>query len=383
MASTRLRRTVLITAISSLLLHLMLLIFFATQYIQSPPQQAQLIFADSHKNPPIPLHHQISSPVTLAARTAREFAFDPSRVKQLGLPYAPPEETSLDANNDPKEQITDQNQQTIHQHQPTTPAPNSQPDIPTPTASLQQVPQQNSPETPPLLPHSKKESTEIPTSTYNQKDTKLPPISPDTPKIPQSSETQLSKPASPSNENTTATLPSQQQPPSIKKPTPPIQHTKPPLTAAQLTSGFLAHLQNQDGDSALTIRGETRSRKPTAQELLLERYCEKIAHCIQSSHAAQSNNRPRIISTIDIENTIVIVYNKKNKQHSVHPLSLSGHKEFDDYCLFITNDARSAFPPAPASLQTDGDSLAIAFISQVHATNQGSSMKKNWFRHRP
>lgn len=324
---------------------------------------AQIIFENvPKKNTPAP-QKKPSEPVTLASKTASEFAFDPSQIKELGLPYVPPQETTLDTRNTTQqkgdEQATDPQEEptepTHQQHQQ-----NAEPDTHIETQALLASPE-NRPE--PLEENSQTIAT---TKLDGTLETLEPP----------NKSTAITPPAHnlpyPANLLKKTTLPGRR-----------AQKTKARLTAAQLTSGFITHLQNNNTDSAITIIGETRTRMPTAQELVYERYGQKLVHCIACAEMAHDKKPPRIVNVDkDTQNLIAIKYDRKNKKHSAWTHAPSGYKEFDDYCLIIVQNALNSFPPAPNSVHPEDDSLFIYYLTPIAATNQNLRSINSWQGHR-
>jgi len=135
-----------------------------------------------------------------------------------------------------------------------------------------------------------------------------------------------------------------------KKSSKPIQQPRPtslqqkPLTLAQLTKGFLEHMKDEGKHRITTIGKEGRT--PTAEQLKHERYVEKLSWCLQNSFKINSDKFP----PTEPDKTIVKVYLALNQNGTVKELKIvesSGNRSLDQFVHYIFRDASSSFPPVP------------------------------------
>lgn len=388
------RRTTIITALCSISLHMALLVLLTMQQMEYiKQQQAQLIFAESR--PKQPNKTQAQPPqatpkpqqtVTVSGRTARQYAFDPSQIKALGLPYAPPSTlSSPDAKPTPSNSSSSPDSAP---NTPSTPTPPTHATMNTLHPSTQSPTidaidpidtQQNQAETPDI---SEPLKTEDPSHKAQQKPAAQKSSLTNTPPA-QALATPTNIPSIPTHTETAAPKPSPKTAPSphsqaTQKPgANRTAQQKKPLTLAQLTSGFMAHLENKQSDSAITVIGKTSTAAPTTEQLVLERYYEKLVSCYERAHSIHNHKLNLKTAIPDGTTEILICYHTHNKTHTIHLLSSCGNKEVDDYYLFIMREASSSFPPAPRILCVDQTSFTTNFIVVSHSNSQTPSGRNN------
>jgi len=316
-------RTHFIIALLSVVLHILILFFFTMHHLSFLPAPAHLIFADpTKKNKALDTPPQQKAPpsTSWAARTERQYAFDPSQIKTVGLAYAPPHTLANDSS------------------------------CPSDTTPVDSEPVQPAPV--PLLPQEHLAVPDMPSRA--ESDAKK-----------HKTESTLDN-----KQAVDVTLPRSQQTTPNKPVSPTVQQKKSSLTLAQLTSGFIAHMANKPGDSAVSTRGD-KNKKPTAEQLIFERYQEKTYHCLLQSNNRYNNRYPDIAKYQTLELQILVTYHANGLAHNISLLSPSGHREFDDYCMFIFTDASSSFPPVPPSFLRAQNNYSIPFtiLSSPHDNN--------------
>jgi hypothetical protein len=141
---------------------------------------------------------------------------------------------------------------------------------------------------------------------------------------------------------------------------PPMQaaHTAPQAkkqlpSLAQLARGYIHALEEKPGDSTLTVHGD-KNKKPTAEQLKLERYVEKLVWQIQNSMRIHNDKHPRLnIPYHDRKNVISRIFLALNKNGSIRDVQLvssCGISSLDNFYIFVFKDAGSSFPPVPSYL---------------------------------
>lgn len=328
-----------------------MLFLLSTHHMAFLTSPAKLIFAEAKakdKALNTPPQQEIPPSTSWAARTERQYAFDQSQVKTLGLAYAPPD--NLSNNSTPPSSDTSIDSEPSQPEQssplPQTPKENTQAPI---LPQQLTVPEQSSP----LVPPQDLTAPDVPSRTESHahiKKTESPPNS--------TQQLDLTLPLSQQTKATKAAPPAQ------------AQQKKSSLTLAQLTSGFIAHMANKPGDSAVSINGD-KNKKPTAEQLIFERYQEKTYHCLLQSNNRYNNRYPDIAKYQTLELQILVTYHANGLAQNISLLSSSGHKEFDDYCMFIFKDASTSFPPVPPSFLKAHNSYSIPFtiLSSPHDNN--------------
>jgi len=149
----------------------------------------------------------------------------------------------------------------------------------------------------------------------------------------------------------------------------PASSQQKPLTLAQLTKGFLEHIKDE-GKHRITTIGQ-KGRTPTAEQLKHERYVEKLSWCLQNSFKINSDKFP----TTDPDKTIVKVYLALNKNGTVKELKIvesSGDRLLDQFVHYIFRDASSSFPPVPHYFPHNPYTITyIIEINPIHNTRIG------------
>ncbi len=119
--------------------------------------------------------------------------------------------------------------------------------------------------------------------------------------------------------------------------------TAPALTLAQLTEGFLQHLQ----ESPMAVQSD-RQGNASMEQLQHMHYCQKIIDCIVNSYKI---NKTRTISS-DAMQQAARIHLALNKNGSISILTIvqsSGNITIDQFLLHMFSDASSSFPPLPSS----------------------------------
>lgn len=122
---------------------------------------------------------------------------------------------------------------------------------------------------------------------------------------------------------------------------------KPPLSLAQLAQGFLHHLKNE-GTHAIHMLGK-KTGMPSDEQIKYERYLQKLNWCLQNSFNINKNRIPPSTSIHDTLH-ITLVLNKDGSMQQCSISKKSENPHFDQFALFIFNDASTSFPPVPSYL---------------------------------
>lgn len=118
----------------------------------------------------------------------------------------------------------------------------------------------------------------------------------------------------------------------------------PTLTLAQLTQGFMQHLQ----ESPMTVRSNNNGQA-SMEQLQQMHYMQKVIACIVNSYKIHNNSSMRGYSMQQARVQLAI-----NRDGSIHTLQLvqsSGNLTVDQFLLTMFQDAGSSFPPLPSSFK--------------------------------
>lgn len=133
--------------------------------------------------------------------------------------------------------------------------------------------------------------------------------------------------------------------------------SKPPLTLAQLTQGFLNQRKQDSGTHSISMLG--KQGLATDEQLKYERYLQKIGWCIQNSFEI---NRPRFPSLS--QNTTFKIFFAIARSGNLQQLAIhqsSGNMHVDQCVLFVFRDASTSFPPIPNYLPDDPLNIMYTF----------------------
>lgn len=125
-----------------------------------------------------------------------------------------------------------------------------------------------------------------------------------------------------------------------------------PITLAQLSAGFLDHIQANNNDSGKTLVNKDIARK-TDQEHRQLRYKEKLDKCLRDSFAIHKK-RLNMIDTRDCSPVgISMALGRNGALKEVAISSSSGNTQLDLFVLLVFQDASSSFPPVPQHIPHD------------------------------
>lgn len=137
---------------------------------------------------------------------------------------------------------------------------------------------------------------------------------------------------------------------------------KPPLSLAQLTQGFLHHLE-EGGTYGVSMIGK-KNGIPSENQLKYERYLQKLGWCLQNSYNINNYRCPAVS-----QDTIAHIHLVLNRDGTIRHLNVaksSGNMHLDQFTLFVFRDAGSSFPPVPQYLPDDP--FAITYVISIGTT---------------
>jgi hypothetical protein len=130
--------------------------------------------------------------------------------------------------------------------------------------------------------------------------------------------------------------------------------SKPPITLAELTQGFLHQRKEQSGTYGISMMGMKRGI-PSEEQMKYERYLQKLSWCIQNSFRINSHKQPAPANVTEPH-----IFFSLNRDGILQQLSIkksSGNMYVDQYILSIFRDASTSFPPVPSYLTDDPFSI--------------------------
>ncbi len=137
---------------------------------------------------------------------------------------------------------------------------------------------------------------------------------------------------------------------------------KPPasITLAQLTQGFLQHLQ----ESPMAVRGN-RDGQASMEQLQHIHYCQKIIGCVVTSYKI---NRTNTIQSHGMQPTrIQLALNRDGTIHTLNIVQSTGNHTTDQFLLHMFQDASSSFPPLPSSFKEHPYYLPLFNVDRLEA----------------
>ncbi len=137
---------------------------------------------------------------------------------------------------------------------------------------------------------------------------------------------------------------------------------KPPaaLTLAQLTQGFLQHLQ----ESPMAVQSN-RQGQVSMEQLQHIHYCQKIIGCVVNSYKI---HKTRTLQGSQMQQTrIQLALNKDGSVHTLNIVQSSGNMTIDQFLLNMFHDASSSFPPMPSSFKEQPYYLPLFNIDRLEA----------------
>src|SRR3990172_466119 len=137
---------------------------------------------------------------------------------------------------------------------------------------------------------------------------------------------------------------------------------KPPLSLAQLTQGFLHHLE-EGGTYGVSMIGK-KNGIPSEDQLKYERYLQKLGWCLQNSYNINNDRCPAVAQ--DTIAHILLVLNRDGTMKHLNVAKSSGNIHLDQFTLFVFRDASTSFPPLPQYLPDDP--FAITYVISINAT---------------
>lgn len=138
------------------------------------------------------------------------------------------------------------------------------------------------------------------------------------------------------------------------------QPKAPPITLAQLTSGFMQHLQ----ESPMTVKSDQQGTA-SMEQIKHMNYCQKIIGCIVNSYRI---NKTRTIQENNMHQTCIqLALNQDGSIHTLNIVQSSGNISIDQFLLHIFRDASSSFPPLPASFREQPYHLPLFNIDRLEA----------------
>ncbi len=138
------------------------------------------------------------------------------------------------------------------------------------------------------------------------------------------------------------------------------QPKTPPITLAQLTDGFMQHLQ----ESPMMVKSD-RQGQASMEQIQHMNYCQKIIGCIVNSYLI---NKTRTIQGNDMNQTsIQLAINQNGSIHTLTIVRSSGNITVDRFLLHIFQDASSSFPPLPTSLKEQPYYLPLFNVDRLEA----------------
>ncbi len=138
------------------------------------------------------------------------------------------------------------------------------------------------------------------------------------------------------------------------KPKPPQEKQ---LTLSELTQGFLDHLKQQKEPYTMATQSNKQGA-PSAEQLMYERYLQKIIQCIVKSYQTCTSKPSN--STQPQEGIIRLSIKRDGSINALYVVESSGNRSVDAFALSLFRDASSSFPPAPERLQ--GNHHTVDFI---------------------
>ncbi len=138
------------------------------------------------------------------------------------------------------------------------------------------------------------------------------------------------------------------------KPKPPQEKQ---LTLSELTQGFLDHLKQQKEPYTMATQSDKQGA-PSAEQLMYERYLQKIIQCIVKSYQTCTSKPSN--STQPQEGIIRLSIKRDGSINALYVVESSGNRSVDAFALSLFRDASSSFPPAPERLQ--GNHHTVDFI---------------------
>lgn len=124
----------------------------------------------------------------------------------------------------------------------------------------------------------------------------------------------------------------------------PADKKKPDLTLAQLTQGFMQHLQ----ESPMTVQSQNQGQA-SMEQLQQMHYMQKIIGCIVNSYKIHNNSNLRGYNMNPAR--IELALNKDGTIHTLQLVQSSGNMTIDQFLMNMFQDASSSFPPLPSSFK--------------------------------
>lgn len=131
------------------------------------------------------------------------------------------------------------------------------------------------------------------------------------------------------------------------------------LSFAQLAKGFMTHLNKGGGDARAEILGP--EGKVTAEQLKHERFIQKLNACFDKSISIHRDKQPDLYDKHSLQ--VAFVLNRNGSLGHLKLVESSGKPAFDNYMLFIIQDASTSFPPLPRFIP--GDKYLFHYIMSM------------------
>lgn len=163
--------------------------------------------------------------------------------------------------------------------------------------------------------------------------------------------TTLETPPKPENKETTPQDKMQEQ----IKPKPPQEKQ---LTLTELAQGFLDHLKQQKEPYTMATQSDNQGA-PSAEQLMYERYLQKIIQCIVKSYQTCASKPSS--STQPQEGIIRLSIKRDGSINALYVVESSGNRSVDAFALSLFRDASSSFPPAPERLSGNQHTVDFHF----------------------
>lgn len=138
------------------------------------------------------------------------------------------------------------------------------------------------------------------------------------------------------------------------------QPQSPSLTLAQLTQGFMQHLQ----ESPMTVRSQKQGQA-SMEQLQQMHYMQKIIGCIVNSYKIHNNSSLRGYNMQQAR--IQLAINKDGTIHTLQLVQSSGNMTIDQFLLTMFQDASSSFPPMPSSFKEQTFYLPLFNVDRLES----------------
>ncbi len=148
--------------------------------------------------------------------------------------------------------------------------------------------------------------------------------------------------------------------PNEVQPTTQTPPQSPTLTLAQLTQGFMQHLQ----ESPMTVRSNNDGQA-SMEQMKQMHYMQKVIACIVNSYKINNNSSLRGYSMQQAR--VQLAINRDGTIHTLQLVQSSGNMTIDQFLLTMFQDASSSFPPLPSSFKENTFHVPVFNVDRLES----------------